>query len=163
MFLLSWTLGYTLLDFIVVVFNFQKFKDWTTIFHHSVLLLAYFAGLCQPFGSHIMSCLQIAEATTLSGNLRWFLDKCGRKETRFYLYNALSWTFLFFAIRIGYMSYVMINVWLTVPWELVLSSPIRTMVFSMGTLFLLMQYYWGYLIYNGLVSYIRKANSVKQQ
>jgi len=162
-FLLSWTLGYTLLDFIIVAVNFKIFKDWSTIIHHLVLLFAYVNGLCQPFGAHIMCCLQISEATTVSGNLRWFLDKCGRKDTRFYLYNALSWTFLFFAIRVGYITYIVVNLCITAPYDLVFSSPIRTIIFAMAPLFLLMQYYWAHLIYKGLVSYMRKTSTLKQQ
>ena len=94
------TAGYLAYDFLLCLWYYSTFGEFTTIVHHVLILVAYSCGLYYHFGTFYMGFFLINEVSTPFLNIRWFLFKSSLHEGRFYEINGYVLALSFFVSRV---------------------------------------------------------------
>lgn len=89
--------------------------DWPgtnmMLFHHILGIFSMIYTTAHHFGSGLIVCLVVLEATSPFINFRWFFDKSGMKITSptLYLINGAMITISWFALRICFYGWAIFN------------------------------------------------------
>ena len=70
--------------------------------HHAVGIFCFSAALYKGVGHVYVLAMLVTEITTPFVNLRWWLDKAGRKNSRVYLANGLAMLALWTVFRVAF-------------------------------------------------------------
>uniref|UniRef100_A0A7S3D694 TLC domain-containing protein n=1 Tax=Palpitomonas bilix TaxID=652834 RepID=A0A7S3D694_9EUKA len=163
---LSWTLGYMIVDQIVILLFASAFKDFTAlVIHHIVILGSYSLGLLnspEAYGGMIMVSYQVQELANPFLTMRWFFEKVGMKNSLPYVLDGVMLVLVWGIVRIGFGSFVCYFLVTEFPDEAWRTPPLVVSL-SLGVIFQVLQFYWGYKIFKGLLRAIQAMSDSGKQ
>jgi len=159
-------LGYLLSDSLISLCYNRRWPGWkANLAHHLTICTAWLVLLIGGWGQGLALLGQVMEATTPFINLRWFLDKAGRKEGTLYFVNGCLMLGLWFFFRIlgsllmVYCTFRQIEDGAStqeVPWW------ILVFLGCTGAMIISLQFYWFSKIVRGAIKVLRKASASKR-
>ncbi|CAF1165359.1 unnamed protein product [Rotaria sordida] len=98
---LSIVIGYLLCDTIIGIIHYRAIGDAFSMAHHFVSIYAFAYVLTLNVMPYFANFRLLAELSTPSVNIRWFLDALKYPRTsKLFVYNGLLMTIIFFFVRI---------------------------------------------------------------
>ncbi len=165
-YLACFSVGYIMFDTLLLALNRNEESVfvWQIFIHHIVSILAVFLNFVFGVGSVCGIFLLTTEFSTPFVNQRWFLLKCGLRESYLYTINGILMAAAFFGCRVvwpfsGAIYYNMYHR------HLIRKLPVllELLLWFLFAFYVILNAYWASLIYHGLVRVLRGKSEEKQK
>ncbi|EGG16173.1 TRAM [Cavenderia fasciculata] len=158
---LRFILGYFIYDTGVILVH-QSLLDIPTLTHHLMALLLYYWGKTSLYCHFVLISFMFTEITTPCVNIRWFLLRTKKGESKAYIVNGMMMAFGFLIARVVYITasvggalYKHYSVAVNLP------SYIFWGTYVGYTIINVLNVYWAFLIWRGLLRAVLGKKSTR--